>query len=200
MSSFVESYQFPISTAHHTPHTLFHGKKIISSGADWILKATKKIIFSYFTISNFPHLCLGKIIRSIIKIGGGRGETWWYSGVQSHPSWNIQKKRRMMRLLANRKKSQIYEIIDLWSLSLIHLHDNVAWKSKKMSNMKEEKNWRCGFLKNSDAWNERSHKSWKIYKIVDLGYTCMDCSDAEMKLLVAPRKYLHAPTVKSMPQ
>ena len=168
MSSFVESYQFPISTAHHTPHTTltFPWKKIISSGADWILKATKKIIFSYFTISNFPHLCLGKIIRSIIKIGGGRGETWWYSGVQSHPSWNIQKKRRMMRLLANRKKSQIYEIIDLWSLSLIHLHDNVAWKSKKMSNMKEEKtegvgSWKIQMHEMKDPINhEKSIKLW----------------------------------------
>ena len=71
-----------------------------------------------------------------------------------------------------------------------------------MSNMKEEKtegvgSWKIQMHEMKDPINyEKCH----IYKIVDLGYTCMDCSDAEMKLLVAPRKYLHAPTVKSMPQ
>ena len=174
MSSFVGSNQFPISTAHHTPLTLFYHKKFISSGAEWKIKVTENKIFSCFTISNFPHLCMGKIIRSIIKIGGGRGDVMiqWRS---KPPLMEYSEEARMMRLLANRKKSQIYEIMDLWSLSLINLHDNVVRKSKKESNIWNEKT-EC-----VDSWKIQMHEmkhpinyeKCHIHRIVDLGNISM---------------------------
>ena len=99
MSSFVGSNQFPISTAHLTPLTLFYREKFTSSGAEWKLKVPENKIFSCFKISNFPHLCMGKIIRSIIKIGGGRGDVMiqWRS---KPPLMEYSEEARMMRLLA----------------------------------------------------------------------------------------------------
>ena len=107
MSSFAPlcrstNFQFPLQTNKLRSRFCIEAKKNIFPG--WRQKGfVRKPNISNFEIS--PNLCLSKVIRSIIKIGGGGRETWWYiwwyRGRSKQLLIEYSCKPRMMRLLAN---------------------------------------------------------------------------------------------------